>query len=116
MDLVHCSFVASANLFILMQRVTAAAYMQKQAHSIVVILSIASEKLNSEDGGLEVQINKTLRRLRDCPVAFTAGNILTLNTEFILSVSGILITYVLVLYEMNSKDDHHAAFSCNCTT
>ncbi|XP_055347344.1 uncharacterized protein LOC129594620 [Paramacrobiotus metropolitanus] len=115
-DLLLCSLMALANLFLLIQRITAAAYTHTQAHSVVVILRTMSEELGSKIDGLEVLINRTMRRIHDCPVVFTAGNIFTLNTELILSVSGILITYVLVLYEMNSKDDRHYMLPCNCTT
>ncbi|XP_055347365.1 uncharacterized protein LOC129594638 [Paramacrobiotus metropolitanus] len=80
------SFIAFCNLTMLMQRTFAAAYMHCKAHSITLVLNSISEKLNSDNDGLEGQINKTLRRLRDCPVALTAGSIFTLNTEFILSV------------------------------
>ncbi|XP_055347394.1 uncharacterized protein LOC129594656 [Paramacrobiotus metropolitanus] len=44
------------------------------AYSIAVILSSVTEGFDTNGNDeFEVQINKTLRRLRDCPVVFTAG-------------------------------------------
>ncbi|XP_055347481.1 uncharacterized protein LOC129594723 [Paramacrobiotus metropolitanus] len=113
MDRVMYCFCAYCNLLWLLFRTVSAAYVHIKAHSVTVILNTILEETDRCDVALEMQIRGTLRRLRDCPVVFTAWNIFTMNVEFIVSMFGILVTYILFIYETNPKDGRHTPVLLN---
>ncbi|OQV12933.1 hypothetical protein BV898_12854 [Hypsibius exemplaris] len=91
----------------LVTRVTASAFLNDQAQSIVPELYEILHMQGSQDSNLRMEksVNVTLQRLRDIPVGLTGWDLFVLNKNFILTVLGLLATYLVVVVDISSKNE-----------
>ncbi|OWA53153.1 hypothetical protein BV898_17587 [Hypsibius exemplaris] len=66
------------------------------------------------DVDLEKHIHRSLQRLRDAPVTLTGWGLVSMNRSFILSVLGVLATYLVVVVQMSSNTGHSPQMECSC--
>ncbi|OQV12931.1 hypothetical protein BV898_12852 [Hypsibius exemplaris] len=88
---------------VLATRVTFAVVLNHQAHSCVPIL-FASLQDTALDKTLKRNIQMCLQRLCALPVTLTAWNLIVMNRTFILTVTGLIATYLVVVVEISSKN------------
>ncbi|XP_055330319.1 uncharacterized protein LOC129582737 [Paramacrobiotus metropolitanus] len=109
-DLLFLAGCAFGNSFLLFGRMITAASVNSQAQAIVDIYHELAETFPEWKHKIESITSATIQRLRDRPVGFTAWRLFLLDMNFIITVIGALLTYLVVVYEMTSKnDDSHGS-------
>ncbi|OWA53157.1 hypothetical protein BV898_17591 [Hypsibius exemplaris] len=89
--------------FMLTTGIVLAAYLNHQADSCIPELYRIIEDLDVSID-LDGHIERSLRRLRDTPVALTGLGLFLMNKSFILTVIGVGTTYLVVMVQINVKN------------
>ncbi|OQV12930.1 hypothetical protein BV898_12851 [Hypsibius exemplaris] len=90
-------------ILVLISRVVVAAYLNHQAIACVPELYKALQGPDT-DKELKGSIKVTLQRLRDLPVALSCWGLIIMNKNFILTITGLLASYLVVVIEISSKN------------
>ncbi|OWA53154.1 hypothetical protein BV898_17588 [Hypsibius exemplaris] len=87
---------------VLLSVLAVTSYLSYQAGSCIPELHTVLENLrNSQE--VEKKIGSALQRLRDNPVTLTGWGVISLNRSFILTVLGVMTTYLVVVVQISSK-------------
>ncbi|OWA53156.1 hypothetical protein BV898_17590 [Hypsibius exemplaris] len=93
---------AIGSVEVLLTRTAVTAYLSYHAESCIPECYTLLEDPGI-GGQLEKHIHRTLQRLRDVPVVLTGWRLISMNRNFILTVLGVVSTYMVVAVQISTK-------------